>query len=143
MSKYGLRLDVGVGLIGISLGGELGMGASLYMMNYNVTVKNETNYGLSADEHYGSDMAVFGIIMDASAEAALRFGKNFRVIAKAGVIAAPLNLPHDGGDAYNPIGDGNSANSNDEYFRYAIQQYRTEIDGFGVGLKVGFALNFN
>ena len=44
--------------------------------------------------------------------------------------------------AYNPIGDGNPANSNHEYLNYAIQIHRADIDHIGFGLRVGFALNF-
>jgi hypothetical protein len=93
-----------------------------------------------------------GLIMDVSAEAALRLGKNLRLFTKLGMMAAPLSVPeqqgwkdywYDGTNWYytwdtsgTPITDPR------EKGRAVMSQYEVEINPFCLDLRVGFALNF-
>ncbi|MFW6138405.1 MAG: hypothetical protein ACOC7U_04445 [Spirochaetota bacterium] len=91
MAKYGLRADIGISLVGISLGLELGMGETLFAGGFNLYTGSQDDR--TGEVGWGSDAATMGLILDVAGEGAIRLGKNFRLIAKLGVMAAPLFTP--------------------------------------------------
>lgn len=154
MAKYGLRVDIGIALFGISLGAELGMGGTLFAGGFEFYTGSKEDPDVQ--EGYGSDKAAMGLILDTAAEAAIRLGKNFRLVTKVGVMAAPIPSPEndeknnyffdDQGNAYNVYdpnaGTTESALTGDEYARAVMSQYRVQIDPFALDLRIGFVLNF-
>ncbi len=142
MAKYGMRADIGVSLIGISLGFEMGAGASLFSGGYRFTSNDYDWVEVSS----GSSAATMGLIVDANAEAALRLGKNFRLFVKAGAIIAPIGLPDNQWDEYQRVPENDLVFgdvSAEEKQRYLLSQYDLELNAFGFGARAGFALNFN
>ncbi len=139
MAKYGLRADIGVSLIGISLGFEMGAGASLFSGGYRFTTGDWIEVGS------GSSSATMGLIVDANAEAALRLGKNFRLFVKAGAIIAPIGLPDNRWSDYQWVPEQDTAGdvSQEDRQRYLLSQYSLDLDAFAFGARAGFALNFN
>ncbi len=139
MAKYGLRADIGVSLIGISLGFEMGAGASLFSGGYQFSTSDWVEVGS------GSSAATMGLIVDANAEAALRLGKNFRLFVKAGAIIAPIGLPDNQWSEYHwvPEKDDGSPAWDEERQRYLLSQYSLNLNAFAFGARAGFALNFN
>ena len=87
-----------------------------------------------------------GLIVDLDAEAGLRFGKNFRLFAKVGVIIAPIDLPDNRWDEYEYIADADGLEpwvDDNERARYLLSQYGMDLDTVGLGGRVGFSMNFN
>jgi CubicO group peptidase (beta-lactamase class C family) len=146
MSRYGLRIDLGVSLIGISLGLDLGAGASLFSGGYRFYVGSDPDNTI-VDVGSGSSAAIMGLIVDGNAEAALRLGKNFRIFAKAGAIISPIALPDIRRDEYRYIAEADFNNepwvTPEDRQRYLLSQYRLELNAFALSARVGFALNFD
>ncbi len=135
MMKYGLRLDLGVSLFGLSAGFEFGAGAALQAGGYRIMTD-------IAEEDYGSEEVSMNLIVEPTVELALRLGRNFRLIAKAGVIVLPpIFRMEEPIDSY-IINDG-FENTLEEYRRYALQGYKIDLNTVGYDARVGFALNFN
>jgi hypothetical protein len=140
MAKYGLRADIGVSLIGFSLGFEMGAGASLFSGGYRF-ISNDYDW---VEVSSGSSAATMGLIVDANAEAALRLGKNFRLFVKVGAIIAPIGLPDNQSQDYQYIPENDAGTTTaEEIQRYLLSQYSLELNAFGFGARAGFALNFN
>lgn len=144
MAKYGLRMDVGIALIGASFGLEAGAEASLFSGCYRFFTGGPKD--TTVDVSSGSSAAIMGLIVDINAEGALRFGKNFRLFAKAGIMIAPIDLPDNRWDEYEYIASADGlepwVGDNDRH-RYLLSKYGMDLDPFGLGARVGFSLNFN
>lgn len=95
MAKYGLRLDIGLAIFGVSLGLEMGMGGTLFAGGFDLYTGSKDDR--TSDVSWGASAAIMGLIMDVSSEAALRLGKNLRLFTKLGVMAAPLSVPEQQG----------------------------------------------
>lgn len=153
MAKYGLRVDIGIALVGVSLGTELGMGASLFAGGFNFYTGDKEDR--SAEIGWGTSTANMGLVLDWSAEAALRLGKNFRLMAKAGLLIAPVSVPinhererynvwHDGSGLTVETEWGDTIDSGTrEYYEAIMSRYDIDIEPFGFSVRVGFALNFS
>jgi hypothetical protein len=135
MMKYGLRYDFGTSLLGFSVGFELGSGVALQTSGYRIVTE-------TAEEDSGSDEIAFNLIVEPSVEFGVRMGRNFRFLAKAGVIVMPSIVQHDKMYDNSVLNDGGT-NSDEDYLRYALQGYEVELGTVGFGARVGFALNFN
>lgn len=146
MSRYGLRLDLGVSLIGISLGLDLGAGASLFSGGYKF-YNGSSPENSTVEVSSGSSSAIMGLIVDVNAEAAVRFGKNFRIFVKVGAIIAPIGLPDSRWGEYDYIAEQEAAGSfvptDDDIQKYLLSQYRLELNAFALDARVGFSLNFD
>jgi hypothetical protein len=136
MMKYGLRYDFGSSLLGFSVGFELGSGAALQTSGYRIVTE-------TAEQDSGSDEISFNLIVEPSAEFGLRMGRNFRFLAKAGVIVMPSIVRHEKMYDNYVLNDGATINSDDDYLRFAIQGYDVELGSIGFDVRAGFALNFN
>jgi len=155
MAKYGLRIDLGISLFGVSLGAEVGMGGTLFAGGFDFYTGPKDNP--TVDEGFGSDKASMGLILDTAAEAALRLGKNFRLVGKLGVMAAPIAVSenNDRNDyifdnvngkvyyAWDTTQASEITPGSDEYKRAVMSQYSIHIDPFALDARVGFVLNFN
>ena len=95
-----------------------------------------------AEEDYGAEGVSMNLIVEPTLELALRLGRNFRLIAKAGVIILPpIFRMEEPIDSY-IIGDG-QVNTPEEYRKYALQGYKIDLNTVGYDARIGFALNFN
>jgi len=163
MAKYGLRLDIGLAIFGVSLGAELGMGGTLFSGGFNFYTGQKDDW--YADYGWGTSQATMGLIMDTALEGALRLGKNFRLVTKLGFMAAPISVPESRGweeywvdgatgqafyawdqGYYDPnlemyIGPSPITDDRD-YQRAIMAQYDVELDAFALDLRFGFVLNF-
>jgi hypothetical protein len=146
MSRYGLRIDLGVSLIGISLGLDLGAGASLFSGGYRFYVGSDPD-NTTVDVGSGSSSAIMGLIVDGNAEAAIRLGKNFRIFAKAGVVISPIGLPDNRWNEYRHVAEADQLEepwvTDEDRQKYLLSQYRLELNPFALNARVGFALNFD
>jgi len=153
MAKYGLRIDLGISLFGVSLGAEVGMGGTLFSGGFDFYTGSSDNR--TADVGFGTDRAAMGLILDTALEGAIRIGKNFRIVAKAGILAAPIPMPRsDEKDNYwfdeqgnaHYTWDTNDSNAitlgSEEYKRAVMSQYGINIDPFAIDVRIGFVLNF-
>jgi hypothetical protein len=140
MSKYGYRFDTGASLVGMSWGLELGFGGGLYMGEAELWIGNSDLP--EAEVHLGSQGTDFVLVVEGSGEISFRLGPNFRLFGKAGVMMMPTP-PLKDEDVYNPIGDGNSANSDYDYKSWALTSYDFEHGFLIIDARAGFALNFN
>ncbi len=148
MAKYGLRLDLGIALFGVSLGAELGMGGTLFAGGFEFFTGSPDNPEVSTG--FGSSSATMGLILDTAGEIALRIGKNFRLVGKAGIMAAPISIPekeykeyyydYENDTWYYDWGD--QVTNDNDLKRAVLNQYSVEIDPFALDLRVGFVLNF-
>lgn len=146
MSRYGLRIDLGVSLIGLSLGLDIGAGASLFSGGYMFYVGDDPD-SPTVDVWSGSSGAIMGLIVDGNVEAALRLGKNFRIFVKAGAIVSPIALPELKRDEYRYIAEADYNNeswvTDEDRQKYLLSQYRLALDLFALDVRIGFALNFD
>jgi len=156
MAKYGMRIDIGLAIFGISLGAEMGMGGTLFAGGFNFYTKDPSSpEEWYAEYGWGTDQATMGLIMDVAGEGAIRLGKNFRLIAKLGFMAAPISVPESRGwEEYWIDSTGNAYYAWDQstdlspivkdrdYQRAIMAQYGVELDPFCLDLRVGFSLNF-
>ncbi len=150
MAKFGLRLDIGIALFGISAGGEIGIGGTMFSGEFDFSATSSTS-GEEITEGYGNATANMGVIADASVEAAIRLGKNFRLIGKAGIIAAPIEASRKNSDFYyvfsgdNPgwYWKGIGPLTGDDMIRAVLNNYQVEFNPFAIDLRVGFVLNYN
>ena len=145
MAKYGYRLDLGISLMGVSLGWELGIGARMaqgYMgLESEIT---DTPGGLISNgskEFYGDGMGM-GVILDTAVEAAVRLGKNFRIIARLGAMITPPVFTSSGdsyGNFWDLTGTADLAtdSANQLVDRYTISPFPI-IPTF----RLGFILNY-
>jgi hypothetical protein len=143
MARYGYRADVGKALMGFSVGFDIGFGGALNYMGYDFFIEDFT--GTRVDAGSGADEARFGIVAEASLEAAFRFGKNFRMFLKPGIMVLPVEFKKDedfpmGPDIFN---DGINPNSDNEYLEYAVGNYNVEMEFLLFNIRAGFSLNFN
>lgn len=139
MSKYGYRFDTGPSLVGASLGLELGMGAGLFAGGTELWIGDKDNPSGEYSTH--RDDAAFMILLEGSAEGALRLGRNFRLFGKVGAMV--LTFPErPWEEVYDPVGDG-TAQSEFDLLRYALSSYDVELGHLILNARVGFALNFN
>lgn len=153
MAKFGLRMDIGIALFGVSLGGEIGIGGTMFSGGFDFSTTSTS--GEEIMEGYGNAAANMGVIADASVEGAIRLGKNFRLVAKAGVVAAPIDSERKDSDFYYQYtnqGDYSSGwywngipltDGSDDEKRAILNNYQVEIDPFAIDLRVGFILNFS
>jgi len=160
MAKYGLRLDIGLAIFGVSLGAELGMGGTLFAGGFEFyTGSREDRF---ASYGWGTSMANMGLIMDTALEGALRLGKNFRLVTKLGFMGAPISVPESRGwEEYSVWSDENGnvvvypswavnepnfggiTDPNDrEFQRGVMSTYDVELDPFALDFRFGFVLNF-
>jgi hypothetical protein len=141
MGKYGLRIDTGSPLYGLSFGVEMGVGGGIRSGGVELFVGKDKNPIAQSDLKGGSEVA---LVADTALEASLRMGRNFRLFGKLGLIILPLKY-----SAWDPMSvdqrvvSDPGPNSNDDYTRYALQHYVFEMDTFAYELRVGFALSFN
>ena len=154
MAKYGLGIDVGISLIGITLGAEMGMGGTLFAGGFDFYTGSKDDPDV--EEGYGTDAASLSLVLDVAGMAALRLGKNFRLFAKAGIMAAPISVPARKGYEEYYYGydqntssygwfyawDGTLITSEDDIKRAVMSQYEVRIDAFAIDMRVGFVLNF-
>ncbi|MFW6181799.1 MAG: hypothetical protein ACOC8N_08625, partial [Spirochaetota bacterium] len=99
MSKYGYRFDTGPSLVGASLGLELGMGAGLFAGGTKLWIGDRDNPSGEFSTH--RDDTALMILLEGSAEGAVRLGRNFRFFGKAGALV--LTFPEQFWDeVYNP-----------------------------------------
>jgi hypothetical protein len=135
MMKYGMRIDLGVSLFGFSAGFELGAGAALQTMGYNIRTD-------IAEESSGSEQVSFNLVVEPSAEIAMRLGRNFRLFAKVGMLVMPT-IKHDRRETDTWVIDNGMPDSPEDYRRYALQGYGVDVGTVGYDVRLGFALNFN
>jgi hypothetical protein len=85
MAKYGLRLDLGVGIAGVSVGAEIGLGARMAsgMLGFSAEVD-----GVEA-AHVSGVKGDLDVVLDVAAEGAVRLGRNFRLFARLGALVTP------------------------------------------------------
>jgi hypothetical protein len=150
MAKYGIRMDIGLAIFGVSLGAEMGMGGTLFAGGFEFYTGSREDR--EAEYGFGSSQANMGLIMDVAAEAALRIGKNFRLVAKGGFMAAPIAVPESRGwEEYTVYYDGSKTvvekpwgeiTDTEDYKRGVMAQYGVNIDAFCLDFRVGFILNF-
>jgi hypothetical protein len=140
MAKYGLRMDIGMSLMGFSAGFDMGFGISLNDYEYDLF----TDDGLNRyDDGGGKGRPDFSIITEVSLEGAIRFGKNFRLFIKPSILYLPIKFEEDEEEFMsNPVGDG-FINSPEDYLRYASGNYRLEQEGPIINARIGFSLNFD
>lgn len=86
LAKYGYRLDLGISLMGISLGAEMGIGACIAQGGLDLKTEIGGYYGSNS---YSSESMGIGVMLDTALEAAVRLGKNFRIIARLGAMLTP------------------------------------------------------
>jgi hypothetical protein len=148
MAKYGLRADIGIALIGVSVGLEAGAGGTLFAGGYEFYTGPPDDPIVKVGS--GSANAILGLIVDLNGEGAIRLGKNFRFFLKAGFVIAPIGLPENRWDEYEWIAQEDQSTgypspniSPEDRQRYLLSQYRLELEPFGFGARVGFALNFD
>lgn len=87
LAKYGYRLDIGISLMGISLGWEMGIGACIAQGGLDFKTQIGNDYGSNS---FSSEGLGIGVMLDTAVEAAIRLGKNFRLIARLGAMLTPL-----------------------------------------------------
>ena len=143
MAKYGYRMDIGLALAGVSVGAEMGIGARLAQgyMGLDLHLDDGAgNEGRGSKEFYGEGMGL-GVILDTAVEAAIRLGKNFRLIARLGAMITPPVFTS--GDS-----DGNfwslpgTASYNDADAANLVDRYKIETIPIIPTLRVGFILNY-
>ena len=143
MMKYGYRFDVGLDAVGLSLGLQIGTGASLFSGGYEVWVGDKDNPDAEGGKKV--DKTTLSLATDVSLEAALRFGKNFRFFAAGGMIMTPIEIgswgPDQGPQA--SIMNDTFVNTTSEYLSYALNNYEVRAEGMGLSLRAGFTLNFD
>ena len=155
MAKFRLRMDIGIALFGVSLGGEIGIGGTMFSGGFDFSTTS-TSGDEEITEGYGNAAANMGVIADASVEGAIRLGKNFRLVAKAGVVAAPIDSERRDSDFYYQYTyipstsikpgwywNGVGPLTGDDEKRAILNNYQVEIDPFAIDLRVGFVLNFS
>jgi len=152
MAKFGLRMDIGIALFGISAGGEVGIGGTMFSGGFDFYTTSPTT-GDKILEGYGNPSANMGVMLDISAEGAIRLGKNFRLIAKAGLVAAPIDTTNNESDYYYYFGDDQRGEGwywknygplqGEGLTRAVLSNYAVELDPFAIDLRVGFILNYN
>jgi len=87
LSKYGYRLDIGISVVGMSVGAELGIGARLASGGIDLST--------TVDEAYGSfgiwetNTMFIDVLIDTAVEATVRLGTNFRLFARVGAMLTP------------------------------------------------------
>lgn len=155
MAKFGLRMDIGIALFGISLGGEIGIGGTMFAGEFTFST-DTAEYG-ELSQSYGNATANMSVILDTSVEGAIRLGKNFRLIAKAGIVGAPIDTsnnkqqyfykyssedPSEIGWYWSGDPTGGPLTGRDKIWAI-LDNYQVEMDPFAIDLRVGFILNYN
>jgi hypothetical protein len=135
MMKYGLRIDLGPSLFGLSAGFELGAGASLQAGGYRIVSD-------IAESDSGTEEVSLNLMVEPSLELAIRLGRNFRLMSKINVLVMPTVIQRQKEiDTY--VLDNVGPHTPEDYRRYALQQYEVELGSVGYGIRLGFAVNFN
>jgi hypothetical protein len=141
MGKYGLRFDTGSPLYGFSFGAEIGMGLGIRSGGVSIYVGDRKYPTADADLGGGNGAS---LLFDTALEASLRMGTNFRLFGKLGLVFLPIkDTVTDPSTIDQSVVTDPTVNSDEDYMRYALQNYIVEIDAFAYELRVGFALSFN
>ena len=143
MMKYGYRYDFGHNAVGLSLGLQIGTGASLFSGGYDVWVGDKDNPDAEGGKKVGE--TTLSLAADLSLEVALRFGKNSRFFVAGGMIMTPIEIGSWGSDQVpqTSIMNDGVANTQSEYLSYALNNYEVRAEGMGLSLRAGFTLNFD
>jgi hypothetical protein len=137
MMKYGLRIDLGPSLFGLSGGFELGAGAALQSGGFRVMSD-------IAEQESHSETVALNLIVEPSLEGAIRLGRNFRLFIKVGAVVMPSIVQREKQIDTYVIDETNAGpNSPEDYRRYTLQGYKVDMDSVGGTLRLGFSLNFN
>lgn len=142
LGKYGYRLDIGFALIGISAGAELGIGARLIRGDFNLST---TLDGFTRTLTWNSSTNPADLFLDAAAEAAIRLGKNFRIVARLGGMLTPSFLVEPNHDAWNATKDdvgGGDTNWTVGEIDALLQRYNLELFPVIITGRVGFSLSY-
>jgi len=144
MAKYGLRLDVGLFLAGISVGADLGIGARIFNGRFEISSTINSAYGAVA---WTVPDAQIDMIMDAGLEGALRIGRNFRLYARIGVLETPpvFDKPDRSGWFSNKGDIGGGASSpidTTEEVTNLLQRYEIEFLPIIPTFNLGFIVNY-
>ena len=143
MMKYGYRLDLGLDAVGLSLGLQIGTGASLFSGGYDVWVGDKENPDAEGGKKVGE--TTLSLVTDLSLEVALRLGKNSRFFVAGGMIMTPIEIgswEQDQGPQASIMNDG-IANTPSEYLSYALNNYEVRAEGMALSLRAGVTLNFD
>jgi len=133
LAKYGYRLDLGISLMGISLGWEMGIGACIAQGGLDFKTQIGNDYGSTS---FSSESMGLGVMLDTALEAAVRLGKNFRLIARLGAMLTPPAFS--GSDTSEFWNMGGTYNSSDALLtRYQISQHPVIPTA-----RLGFILNY-
>lgn len=147
LAKYGYRLDLGIGIIGASLGAELGVGARMStgtlalaaFVPDGVDPENTTYY---VEKRFGADAAI-NVVVDSALEAAVRLGRNFRIVGRLGAMFTPPLFTGDHGETFLASGEDGPTTIGDAADADAwLSQYTFVVGSFIPTLRVGFILNY-
>ncbi len=147
LAKYGYRFDIGIGIIGASVGAEIGVGGRIASSNVVVVMNGIPN--ATDDEVYYyverpfPSETTLDYVFDAGLEGAVRFGRNFRIVARGGLTVTPQFFARSDHSAYFAAGDkGPSAiNSMLDAQAWAAQWSLLSLPYIG-SMRVGFILNY-
>jgi hypothetical protein len=144
MMKYGLRIDVGVILAGVSLGLEVGLGARIANGYFDINTEVD---GFPADGTAGFGTASYApssssvdVIADVALQAGLRLGRNFRAYLALGAMFTPAFLdPPDRDPWLNlaPVPGDDEEAAQGLAHRYEIEFLPAVITG-----RIGFIVNY-
>ncbi|MBA7712114.1 hypothetical protein ES703_121084 [subsurface metagenome] len=100
-----------------------------------------TNYG---SNDFESNTMGLGVMLDAALEAALRLGKNFRIIARVGaMLTPPAFCGGDESDFWGASGLGDLDLIDDDGEAHALlARYTVDQSPFIPTVRVGFILNY-
>jgi hypothetical protein len=143
LAKYGYRIDLGISALGVSLGAEMGMGARIGNGTLELAVTQDFGGGEEeAERDWEAEGGSMDLVLDGALEAAVRLGRNFRILARVGVLVTPPFLNRDSEqDAWwtnkdtFPKVDGSDAET-------AVARYVVEPSPVIVTGRLGFALNY-
>jgi hypothetical protein len=146
LAKYGYRIDLGFKFLGISLGAELGIGASIGAghMSFQSTID-----GVYGDAGFGTTSTFLSVVLDAAVEAAVRLGQNLRFIARFGAMLTPPIMDNETSDYWNydstryhitEYPDGSIEGWGDVH--NILSRYDVEFSPPIISARVGFILNY-
>ena len=143
LAKYGYRLDLGISALGVSLGAELGMGVRIGngYLELEMTDHGATDAYASRDWDAGGGS--MDLVLDGALEAAVRLGRNFRLIARVGALVTPSFLIEETGqEAWWNNKDSIPSVSEQADAEALVARYDVEVLPVIVTGRLGFALNY-
>ena len=147
LAKYGYRFDIGIGVIGASVGAEIGVGGRIASSNVVLVmngIPNSTDDEVSyyVERPFPADTTL-DYVFDAGLEGAVRFGRNFRIVARGGLTVTPQLFSVTDHSAYYAAGDlGPTAIDSMLDAEAWAAQWSLRSLPFIVSMRVGFILNY-